>query len=158
MRKIIIIGNSGSGKTTLASQLAKENNLPHLDLDVLAWESPGIRKDPESTLEEINSFLEQHQSWVIEGCYGTLLQEIVNSSNELIFLNPGIETCLQNNLSRPWEPHKYDSAEAQDSNLEMLQAWVKEYETRDDEYSLQYHRKIFDEFTGYKREIKQVLK
>lgn len=36
MRKAAIFGNSGSGKSTLGRQL-RDQGLPHLDLDSLAW-------------------------------------------------------------------------------------------------------------------------
>ena len=34
----------------------------------------------------------------------------------------------------------------------QLVAWVREYETRDDEYGLARHRAIFDAYAGRKRE------
>jgi hypothetical protein len=36
--------------------------------------------------------------------------------------------------------------------LEALLAWVREYETRDDEYGLARHRAVFEGFRGPKRE------
>jgi len=152
MNRILIFGNSGSGKSTLAGKIANENNLPNLDLDMLTWESPGVRKEFQTTLAEVNDFVKSNKEWVIEGCYGSLIQTLTPFCTELHFLNPGIEACLKNNLSRPWEPHKYESEQAQNKNLEMLQSWVKDYETREDEYSLSYHRKIFDDFEGHKKE------
>ena len=152
MNKILIFGNSGSGKSTLAVIIAKQRHLPHLDLDVLAWASTGVRKPLPASLKEIHSFITANDNWVIEGCYGFLIHEVTAFCTQLLFLNPGIEACLENNLTRPWEPHKYASAEAQNNNLKMLQAWVKEYEIRDDEYSLKFHREIFNQFDGCKRE------
>lgn len=152
MKRILIFGNSGSGKTTLATQLAYEHHIPHLDLDSVSWASPGIRKAFEDSLSEIRSFIQENDSWVIEGCYGFLLAEVAVECAEMHFLNPGIDACLENNLQRPWESHKYESKAAQDKNLQMLQDWVREYETRQDEYSLQQHRAIFDNFKGVKQE------
>ena len=40
--------------------------------------------------------------------------------------------------------------------LQTLVAWVREYETRDDEYGLKQHRFIYDQFGGIKREYKNV--
>lgn len=152
MKKILIFGNSGAGKTTLAKKMAKENQLPHLDLDNLTWDKPGARKAFEDSLESVNEFIQSNESWIIEGCYGALLSEIVKCCTEIHFLNPGIKTCIKNNLTREWEPEKYESDETQNKNLETLQDWVKKYKTRTDEYSLDYHRKIFDEFNGKKLE------
>ena len=152
MKKVLIFGNSGSGKTTLASKIARDNRIPHLDLDVLAWESPGVREAHEISVGKINEFTSKNESWVIEGVYGLMIRELSVACTELHFLNPGIETCIDNNLSRPWEPHKYESMEAQNKNFEMLQDWVREYETRTDEFSLRYHRQIFNDFAGNKQE------
>lgn len=154
MKKILIFGNSGSGKTTLASRLANEHNIPHLDLDSVSWASPGIRKSFDDSASEIQLFMQQNDSWVIEGCYGSLIEEVASYCTEMHFLNPGIETCLKNNLQRPWESHKYESKAAQDKNLKMLQNWVKEYASREDEYSLKSHQAIFTSFTGHKEEHK----
>lgn len=154
MKKILIFGNSGSGKTTLANRLANEHTIPHLDLDSVSWESPGIRKSFEDSVKEIKDFIEQNAQWVIEGCYGSLIEEVASHCTKMHFLNPGVDVCLKNNLQRPWEPHKYESRNAQDKNLEMLQNWVRGYEHREDEYSLQFHQAIFARFTGHKEEHK----
>jgi hypothetical protein len=45
--------------------------------------------------------------------------------------------------------------EAQNQNLEMLIRWVREYETRDDEFSLRRHRQLFAEFDREKVEYTQ---
>lgn len=154
MKKILIFGNSGSGKTTLATKLSKQHDIPHLDLDNVSWATPGVRKEFKDSLNEIHAFIQENESWVIEGCYGTLLAEVAADCTEMHFLNPGIDACLENNLRRPWESHKYESKAAQDKNLQMLQDWVREYENRQDEYSLQQHRAIFNNFKGVKQEHK----
>lgn len=154
MERIIIFGNSGSGKSTLAMTLASLHQAPHLDLDVIAWKAdkPGVRVEHAESRRELMRFIEGSEGWVIEGCYSHLLKEAAAHCTEMIFLNPGIEACIQNCLARPWEPHKYPSREAQDANLQMLIGWVREYETRDDEFSLQAHRKLYDEHSGKKVE------
>ncbi len=154
MKRIVIFGNSGSGKSTLAQTLAEQEKLAHLDLDTLAWDpdQPITRRPAEDSIREISAFLERNDGWVIEGCYSSLLQPVIDRSTELIFLNPGMDTCVANCRSRPWEPHKYPSVEAQNENLEMLLGWVREYETRDDEFSLRAHRQLFDRFQGFKTE------
>ena len=71
-------------------------------------------------------------------------------------MNPGIEVCVAHCHRRPWEPEKYPSKEAQDQKLDFLLDWVREYETRDDEYGLKRHRQVFDRFPGRKREYTSV--
>jgi adenylate kinase family enzyme len=156
MERIIIFGNSGSGKSTLARALSKLHGAEHLDLDTIAWEAgrPGIRADFNESRDALLRFIEQSEGWVIEGCYSELLKVAAGRCTEMIFLNPGIEACVENCKARPWEVHKYDTPEAQDANLRMLIEWVREYETRDDEFSLREHRKLFDTYEGKKTEYK----
>ena len=152
--RVVIFGNSGSGKSTLARALAERHGLPHLDLDTLAFESdqPGVRRPAEASRSDLLAWMGGREEWVVEGCYADLLETAIASCTQLIFLNPGVETCIANCRARPFEPHKYDSPEAQDQNLEMLIGWVRAYETRDDEYSLAQHRALFDGFEGDKVE------
>jgi len=154
MKKIVIFGNSGSGKSTLAKQYVKKYNLIHLDLDTLAWQdtNPPTRKKIENSAKQINQFTEENESWVIEGCYSYLLTLVIKQSTDMIFLNLPIENCISNCINRPWEPHKYESAEQQNQNLEMLLDWVKQYPIRNDEFSLQAHQELFKEFMGNKKE------
>ena len=152
--KILVFGNSGSGKSTYARALAKTFDLPHLDLDSIVWE-PGkiaVQRAPASIESDLTAFMSDHLMWVIEGCYGELVQLASLNCSELVFLNPGLDTCLQHNQSRPWESHKYESKQAQDAMLGNLRIWVRGYYSRDDNWSYQVHRNIFDSFSGSKRE------
>jgi adenylate kinase family enzyme len=153
MNRILVFGNSGSGKTTLANRYAECLGLEHFDLDTIAWESPGVRKSLSGSLRDLEAFMAAQDRWVIEGCYGSLLKEASRRADGLVFLNPGVEVCLENCRKRPWEPHKYDTSDEQNRNLQMLLSWVAEYETRTDEFSLAAHRKIFDSFRRTKREL-----
>ena len=156
MERILIFGNSGSGKSTLSKALSRLYQAEHLDLDVIAWrtDQPTVRAAFDDSRRELMRFIERFDNWVIEGCYSRLLKEASAYCTEMIFLNPGIEACVENCRSRPWEPHKYVSLEAQNANLQMLIEWVKEYETREDEFSLREHRKLYDEHEGRKVEYK----
>lgn len=152
--KIIVFGNSGSGKSTLAKQLVRAHGLTHLDLDTIVWE-PGkiaVQRTPEAISAALADFLSEHDRWVVEGCYGELVKAATLHCTELVFLNPGLEACLVHKERRPWEPHKYATKEAQDAMLAKLQAWVAEYYERDDDWSCDAHRRIFDSFAGSKIE------
>jgi adenylate kinase family enzyme len=153
--RILIFGNSGAGKSTLARALAADHALAHLDLDDLAWEQADAptRRARERSRAEIEKFTSANAGWVIEGAYADLLTMLLDECSELVFLNPGVEACVANCRARPWEPHKYADREAQDRNLAFLVGWVREYERRDDEYSLSSHRWLFDRFNGVKREF-----
>jgi len=155
MKKTVIFGNSGSGKTTFAEKLQRESRLPVLDLDTIAWKPGelGVRKDNGESEKLLDEFMDANDGWIVEGGYGGLIERAAECCTEMVFLNPGVEKCLKNNSNRPWEPHKYESAERQNEMLDFLQSWVKDYYSRRDEYSYERHRMIFDSFCGAKLEI-----
>ncbi len=153
--RIAVMGNSGAGKSTLAARLAREHTLAHLDLDTLAWlpGSPPRRARLDESVAKLTQFTLEHPRWVIEGCYADLLTAAAESCTSLVFLNLAVEACVANCRARPFEPHKYPSPAAQDANLAMLISWVRAYETREDEFSLAAHRRLFDAFGGRKYEL-----
>lgn len=153
--RLILLGNAGAGKSTMARRLMGSANIPRLSLDEIAWDegfpSPR-RKLLEQSLTLLHQFILSNDQWIIEGCYSDLVEAALPHCTELRFLNPGVETCVAHCNRRPWEPSKFSSAEEQNAMLTRLIPWVKEYETRDDEYGLKQHRRIFDGFSGPKRE------
>lgn len=152
MSKIVIFGNSGSGKSTLAKSISDQNDIPHLDLDTIAWQntSPPTRVSLTESKSIINEFIGSNQSWVIEGCYADLLSQVINYACEIYFLNLPIDDCIINAKNRPWESHKYKSKAAQDENLNMLIQWISEYPTRDDCLSQSAHNELYNDFNGKK--------
>ncbi|NRB39552.1 MAG: AAA family ATPase [Pseudomonadales bacterium] len=156
MRKILILGNSGAGKSTLSKKLSADDNLAHLDLDILAFkkDSPMQRRAVHESIQEIKIFLEENDSWVIEGGYADIFEQLLNDANEMIFLDLPAEACQENARNRAWEPHKYKSKEAQDKNLEMLINWILDYYSRDDAFSKLSHNKLFDQFSAKKTRLK----
>src|SRR5207247_8198421 len=113
--KVLVFGTSGSGKSTYARALATREGLTHLDLDSIVWE-PGkiaVQRPRESVAASLRRFIDAQSAWVIEGCYGELVRAASPHCTLLVFLNPGRDACLANNLKRSWEPHKYASLELQ---------------------------------------------
>jgi len=156
--QLAIIGNSGSGKSTLARRASQKFAAPCLDLDTVAWE-PGeiaVAREAAAACADVTDFCAAHQSWVIEGCYASLIAAALPFRPRLIFLHPGVEQCLANCRARPWEPHKYASREKQDEHLNFLLDWVRAYDTRDDDTSLTAHRALFDGYSGPKRELRHL--
>lgn len=101
MRRVVIIGNSGSGKSTLAHKLASEHGLRALDLDTIAWSSPGVRRDLSDSRTALDAFIAQNEAWVIEGCYASLAEHALPHCTELVFLDPGVDACVAHNEARP---------------------------------------------------------
>lgn len=136
----------------MARDLSRRYDLAHMDLDQLAWSEPAVRRPLAESAAEIAEFIRTHEEWVAEGCYADLLELLLDSATEVRFLNPGADVCVANCRARPWEPEKYPSKEEQDSNLTFLLGWVRDYASRDDEYSLASHRDLFERFRGPKKE------
>ena len=165
--RTILLGNAGAGKSTMASRLIGNKDVARLPLDEIAWAVPdGVAREEwilrptrmplTESLRLLHEFINSNEHWVMEGCYGDLVEAALRHCTELRFLNPGVETCVAHCLSRPWEPSKFPSAEEQNAMLQTLVAWVREYETRNDEYGLKRHRFIYDHFRGIKQEYKTV--
>jgi adenylate kinase family enzyme len=155
--RIIIYGNSGSGKTTLARQLQRQRSLTTLDLDNVAWEPDwGERRPLEASIADLRRFIAQQEYWIIEGCYGNLIDVALKDCTDLRFLNPGIEACVANCRSRYSDWKKHQRPEDERSPLEDLIPWVRNYEQRNDEFSLARHRAIFDRFDGQKTEYNEL--
>ncbi|MDJ0737245.1 MAG: shikimate kinase [Nostocaceae cyanobacterium] len=156
MQRILIFGNSSSGKSTLAKKFGKDLDIPVLDLDTIAWEpnQVAVRRSHKDAVRDLQDFIKNNTSWVIEGCYSTLIEVVIDFSTEIYFLNPGVDKCLENNRHRPWEFHKFSSPEEQAKTFEFLQNWIQQYEQRNDEFGYLSHRIIFDNFQGKKCEIR----
>lgn len=89
--KVLVFDNSGSGRSTFAKQSASEHGLAHLDLDAIGWE-PGrisVQRPAVAIEASLATFVSNYSSWVIEGCYGELVQAASVHFTELIFINPG---------------------------------------------------------------------
>jgi adenylate kinase family enzyme len=152
--KLLVIGNSGSGKSTFARRISA--GVAYLELDMIVWEPHqiAVARPIDVVRDELSAFLANHDAWVIEGCDGDLAELVLPACSELVFLNPGVDACIANNRGRPWEPHKYDSAEDQERMLPLLLDWVAGYYTRTDPRSYAFHRRLYDAFAGAKREIR----
>ncbi len=162
MRKVLVFGNSGSGKSTLAKSLCGREGLAHFDLDTIAWKptdpNASIEKFERAPIEQcrekIDRFTREHDAWVIEGCYATLMELAAAAATEIIYLNLDFEDCVKNARRRPWEPHKYATRELQDANLEILIEWIRAYPHREDDCAYAAHRAFYDQFTGKKTMIR----
>ena len=156
--RILVFGNSGSGKSTFARWLAVQQGLKVLDLDDVVWsrtEFAKFRAD-EEIVRELDVFVAANPSWVVEGCYGRWMEYLQPHCTEMVFLNPGEAACQAHCRARPWEPGKYPTQAEQDAKLPFLLDWVRGYYSRADDMSLATHQRLFDSFSGAKREIEAI--
>ena len=153
--KILILGNAGAGKTTLAAQLMRQGNIARLSLDEVAFGAGAQRRPLADSVAEALRFVGRHPQWIVEGCYADIIEPLLAHCEALLFLNPGVATCIAHCRQRPWEPEKFASRQEQDAQLAPLLAWVAEYESRADEYGLRQHQRVFEGFNGRKRELRR---
>jgi adenylate kinase family enzyme len=84
--RIIVTGSTGSGKTTLAMQLARQLNIPGIDLDDLYW-GPNWTPVP---LEEFRAKTDQatrQPSWAISGNYRVVRDLVWPRAETLVWLD-----------------------------------------------------------------------
>ena len=130
----------------MARRIIRDRRISLLSLDEIAWDEGPKRKPLDVSLNLLSDFIQSNKDWIIEGCYGDLVEAALPACTDLRFLNPGIAVCVAHCHRRPWEPEKFPAAEDQAAMLAQLIQWVRDYEIRDDEYGLKRHRKIFDRF------------
>ena len=94
--KIAIIGYSGSGKSTLARKLAEQYHLPVLHFDTVQFLPNWEIRPEEEKAAMTEAFLDNHDSWVIDGNYSKLSFERRMEEAEVIIqlrFNPLSSLC-----------------------------------------------------------------
>ncbi len=152
MRKILIIGNSGSGKSWLGKRLATVCNVPYVALDRLFWEPGGYNvKRCKTLVAQDLTQLQGTDTWLIEGVFGQMAEDMLPYADTLFFLDLPWEECRSNLLARGSESARQrDPAGAEQSFQELL-AWAAAYDTRKNKNSGAFHRTLFEQFTGRKQ-------
>ena len=93
--KISIMGYSGSGKSTLAQFLGKQYGIPVLHLDTVNFSSGWQERDRAQAVKLVQDFMNQNNSWVIDGNYSAFLQqERLCQSEQIIFMAFNRFNCL----------------------------------------------------------------
>lgn len=147
-----ILGNSGSGKSTLAKALVAHCEASYLDLDSVAWVpgSVGVPREPGEAERDVCEFCACHPQFVLEGCYENLMAAALPFQPLLVFLDADAGVCEAHCRARPWEPHKYATADAQNEKLQFLLEWVRGYYTRTGPLSHAAHAALYDAWSGPK--------
>jgi hypothetical protein len=128
--------------------------VPVLDLDGVFWQPGAAVERPVAEREGmVRAFCGGGEAWIVEGCYADLIAVALEWEPELIFLDPGCAVCVANCLQRGFEPHKYESLEAQEAGLPFLLEWVRGYYEREGTMSLQGHATLFEAYRGPKRRV-----
>jgi len=99
--KIAVIGYSGSGKSTLAEKMGRAHECEVLHLDRVHW-LPGWQERPvQESLQIVGAFMDENESWIIDGNYSRLLYERrMREADMIIFMCFNRFACLLRALSR----------------------------------------------------------
>ena len=93
--KIAIIGYSGSGKSTLTEKLSNYYSIPKLHMDTLQFQPGWKDSDRKWMYNEMETFLTEHDDWVIDGNYTwCCYEERMKQADQIIFLNFSAWNCL----------------------------------------------------------------
>jgi ATPase family protein associated with various cellular activities (AAA) len=82
--RIVVKGASGAGKSTLARALARQLDVPHVELDALHW-GPGWAAASDTELRAVtSSVLDDARGWIVDGNYDSKLGTLVLDRADLI--------------------------------------------------------------------------
>lgn len=98
--KISIIGYSGSGKSTLAKILGKHYNIPVLHMDSVHFLENWQERDNEEFKNIVNDFINNNESWIIDGNYRSICPNRHEYADQLIFLNYNRFFCYRSAKKR----------------------------------------------------------
>ena len=99
--RIAIVGYSGSGKSTLAKFLSEYFSINVLYLDRVNWLPGWVERPKEETRAIVAEFLDEHDSWVIDGSYKSVhYQRRMDEADKIIFLDFNRFVCLHRALKR----------------------------------------------------------
>lgn len=73
--KIAIMGYSGGGKSTLARRLGAQLDVPVLHLDSVHFSADWVERNLAEETADVESFLNTHSDWIIDGNYSLLSEE-----------------------------------------------------------------------------------
>ncbi|MBQ7760419.1 MAG: DNA topology modulation protein FlaR [Clostridia bacterium] len=99
--KIAVIGFSGSGKSTLTEKLAKKYGAKALYLDTVHW-LPGWKERSEEEKKAIlEAFMNENDSWVIDGNYKKIhFERRMEEADLIVYLSFNRFACLNRVIKR----------------------------------------------------------
>ncbi len=89
----MIIGSGGAGKSTLAKELGALLHIPVHHLDAYYWQ-PGWNPISREDNIRIQQTIFKSESWIIDGNYGSTMDDRMKACDTIIFLNYSTIRCL----------------------------------------------------------------
>jgi len=147
--RTLIVGNSGSGKSWLAKRIAARVGSPCIDLDSIHWLPGGynVARERNEAVQLLRDVAKADR-WVIEGIYGSLVNEVRTDSTALIWLCLDEAECVENIRQRGIRRG------GDEASFAALLDWASTYRSRQGASSYIGHQKLFDEYGANKQVLR----
>jgi adenylate kinase family enzyme len=99
MQKVMVIGCCGAGKSTFALQLRERTQLPLIHLDQVYWQAGWVEPSKAAFIQEVTALCQQDR-WIIDGNYGSTLEQRLEQADTIIFLDRTRWVCLYRVVKR----------------------------------------------------------
>lgn len=86
MRRAVVYGSGGAGKSTFASELARQRQIAHIEIDLLAFDSNGIHVPQELLRERFEGAIAA-DGWVVEGMHRDQLYRALDAADIFVWLD-----------------------------------------------------------------------
>lgn len=115
MKRVIVIGCPGSGKSTFSKALHKITKIPLYHLDMIYWNRDQTTVPKAVFLDRLSKIL-QKEEWIIDGNYGSTMEQRIQVCDTVFFLDYPTALCLKGIEERrgtkrsdlPWVEQEFD--------------------------------------------------
>ena len=94
MKKIIVIGCPGSGKSTFSRSLHEKIEIPLYHLDMMYWNADKTTVEKSIFRARLAEALDGEE-WIIDGNYGSTMEERMAACDTVFFLDFPLDVCLE---------------------------------------------------------------
>ena len=103
MKRIIVIGCPGSGKSTFSRALSAKIGIPVYHLDNMYWNADKTTVEKDVFRERLADILTT-EKWIIDGNYGSTMEQRLDACDSVFFLDYPAEICLDGVRERMGKP------------------------------------------------------
>lgn len=125
--KIIIVGCPGSGKSVFARKLYEKTNIPLHHIDNIYWKNDWTHISKEELRYILNDIMAGNQ-WIIDGNYGSTMEERIIQCETVFFLDYTVDVCLQGVKARLGKERADMPCIELNEDKELIE-FIKNYET-----------------------------
>ncbi len=90
--KIVIVGSPGAGKTTIASRLSQELNLPHHQVDHVAY-MPSWKRRQNDEIIKLATKQVKGEKWISDGIYIKTIPARIKNADLIIYVKSNPVVC-----------------------------------------------------------------